>query len=424
MFLTTGEALPTFGDSAQVGDRLVFNLMVGSSDGTSLLQLMSVPLASIDLLRTRRYAEAVRASNYAATRGQADYAAVTAEVSSSLDALRQVSDPQRRLQMAQDARRRLQTWSRDHYDYRAAEVQELTRLFDDVVAELRAAAGEPAIALDLRAGAPSAGSREPILGSVSLADSVKAALAAASATDVTEDRMAVLRTAMSAVAAERGPAELSREVSARLADELRVEEAYRALGEDLLGRAEAALGRGDVPAIEALLRDLPARDRALGVLRPAQVRDLELRLAALLDRTRAHRVGLDHFSYIRPRLLAYQRRLAPALAELDRLSPLFGAIRDMHSVRIGTLTDARTRLRRLTADLEAISPPAYLADVHATLESALHMASQAAERRRLAVVTNAVPVAREASSAAAGAIILLERARADLRQLLQPPTLK
>ena len=119
--------------------------MVGSSEGTSLLQLMSIPLASIDLSRTKRYADAVRAANYAVTRGEADYAAVTAEVASSLEALRQVSDPQRRLQLAEEARRRLLTWSRDHYDYRAAEVQELAGLFDDVIAELRAAAGGGAV---------------------------------------------------------------------------------------------------------------------------------------------------------------------------------------------------------------------------------------------------------------------------------------
>ena len=65
-----------------------------------------------------------------------------------------------------------------------------------------------------------------------------------------------------------------------------------------------------------------------------------------------------------------------------------------------------------------------MADVHATLESAVHMAGAAADRRRTAVITNAVAVAREASSAAAGALILLDRARADLAQLLQPPTLK
>jgi hypothetical protein len=423
VFLTTGEALPTFGDSAQVGERLVFNLLVGSADGTSLLQLMSVPIASVDLVRTRRYSESVRASNYAATRGESDYAAITADVSRSLDALSQVTDPRRRLQLAEEARGRLLAWSRAHFNYRASDVRELAGLFDEVVAELRAAAGEPRFSLDLRADA-AAPDREPLLPGATLAESVAAALAASSVTDVAEDRIAVLRTAVAAVAAERGPAALSSAVMARLGEELRVESAYSSLREDLLARADASLRRGDVKAIEGLLSERAGRDRALGGLRPFHVTELGRQLLAELDRARAFRVGLDHFAYIRPRLLAYQRRIASSLVALDRLIPVLAQIRDMHGVSIETLTTALSRLDRLAADFKSVSPPAYLADVHATIAGALHMAREACHRRRTAVVTNTVAVAREASSAAAGAILLIDQSRTTLRVLLEPPTPK
>ena len=52
--------------------------------------------------------------------------------------------------------------------------------------------------------------------------------------------------------------------------------------------------------------------------------------------------------------------------------------------------------------------------IHATLISALRMAVEATARRREAAATNAMATMRAASSAAAGALLLGDRARADL----------
>jgi len=43
IFLKNGSALPSFGESAEVGDRVVFTLLVGSGDRQPTLQLMSLP---------------------------------------------------------------------------------------------------------------------------------------------------------------------------------------------------------------------------------------------------------------------------------------------------------------------------------------------------------------------------------------------
>ena len=77
VFLSDGRAIPSYGESAVVGDRLVFTLLVSATAGPPALQLMSLPLPSVDLPRTQRYATSLRASHYAATRGEADYAAMT-----------------------------------------------------------------------------------------------------------------------------------------------------------------------------------------------------------------------------------------------------------------------------------------------------------------------------------------------------------
>ena len=162
VFLMTGEALPSFGESAVVGDRVVFTIVVGDGGAKTALQLVSLPVATVDVSRTARYAESMRAARYAATHGEADYAAMTAEVERSVAQLTKIEDPKRRLAMAEEARRRLLSWSQEHYSYRADDVQKLAGMFDEVIAELRAAAGESRFTFDLVAGSAAA-PVEPLL---------------------------------------------------------------------------------------------------------------------------------------------------------------------------------------------------------------------------------------------------------------------
>jgi hypothetical protein len=152
IFLRDGDALPSLGDYAVVADRVVFTLPLGAPGTHQELQLMSLPVELVDMERTARYAHAVRASRYAATRGEADYLAMTDEVARALNELRDLDDPATRLALAEEARRRLLAWSGENYAYRAADIQELAGLFEQVIAELRAAAGESSFALDLSTG--------------------------------------------------------------------------------------------------------------------------------------------------------------------------------------------------------------------------------------------------------------------------------
>ena len=64
VFLKDGQALPSFGESAQVADRLVFTLVIGEAGGSPQLQLVSLPVSLIDLDKTARYGESVRASRF------------------------------------------------------------------------------------------------------------------------------------------------------------------------------------------------------------------------------------------------------------------------------------------------------------------------------------------------------------------------
>jgi hypothetical protein len=61
--------------------------------------------------------------------------------------------------------------------------------------------------------------------------------------------------------------------------------------------------------------------------------------------------------------------------------------------------------------------------VHNLLVSALQLAIRAATSRRLAITGSDMKTAWEASAAAAGALLMFERAQDDLRKLATPPGL-
>jgi hypothetical protein len=420
VFLSNGTALESYGDAARVDDRLVFNLIIRGAGDRFALELVSLPITSVDLPKTERYAEALRARVYASTRGEADYAAMSVEVAHALDQLSSVADKRQRLRLAEEARRRLLSWSDAHYGYRAKDIGELALLFDNVIAEMRAEAGVPGVSLELSRG-PRPFAPEPILPQPAERQSLELARAAAAAADVPEERLAILRRAASMVPAGPAEAELRGALSADLERFARAEAAYAALVTAIDTRAAAALHRGDVAAVEALEREAAARDRALGFQRPRAMHALTDRLRKTLEATRAYRLALDHYDFVRHRLLAYERQIRPALSTLSGLTPTLGAIREMRSVAVEHLDRALDRLERVRAGLAAVTPPDDLAAVHTAMSGTVQMAIEACARRRQAIVTGRLQTAREAAAAAAGALLLVDQARRDLVAGLYPP---
>jgi hypothetical protein len=423
VFLSDGRAIPSYGESAVVGDRIVFTLLVSATAGPPALQLMSLPLPSVDLPRTQRYATSLRASHYAATRGEADYAAMTAEVQRALDQITSIVDTKKRLDVAEEAKRRLLAWSTEHYYYRAADIRELAGLFDQVIAELRAAAGESQFSLDLRSGfaAPVA---EPLLPAPSVRESVTLARAAAAAADVVEERLAVLRTTSAVLSRESDVDDLKAGVARDLEAEAAADAAYSALAEELAVKADAALRRGDVEGVQALRAVLAERDQALGSRRPARAAAIGALLDAKLEAARIHRKALDHYAAVRRSLLVYERQVRTVMSGLDGLAPILAHIRDGKYSSYDRLVRAAARISELSSEIGAIEPPADLADLHATLRSAIHMAAEACSRRRLAVTTTSEDLQREASAAAAGSMLLTGHTREQLVVRLFPPKIQ
>ncbi|MEO8070122.1 MAG: hypothetical protein ABI652_01875, partial [Acidobacteriota bacterium] len=413
VFLKNGQVLPSYGEPAQADGRVVFNLLIRAAPDHADLQLMSLSSTSVDVERTLRYTETMRAAYYAATRGETDYASMTADAAQTLALLKTVTDRRAQLQMVEQARRRLLSWSQQNFHYREKDVQELVSLFDELVSEMRVAAGESAFAIDLIA-ASTMPRREALLGDPTLRESVAAALAAALAADVGEERVAILRAAAAAVANDATAADLRDTVNRQLAIELQANTAYDTLARDLTRRADAAMKLSDVAAMTQLTSELAERDRQLGFRRPETVRSLMQQLQTKLEAARVQRLSVEHYAYVRRLMVDYEKQIRPALTALDGLTPVLEYIRDMRSMAFDRVENATIRLSSFVTSASALAVPDDLSNVHATIVSALQMAREATVRRRLAIVTNNTVTDREASSAAAGALLLAAQARRDL----------
>ena len=71
--------------------------------------------------------------------------------------------------------------------------------------------------------------------------------------------------------------------------------------------------------------------------------------------------------------------------------------------------------------MKTVAVPAEAQSVHASILSAVQLAETAGRYRTRAIAANDMPVAWDASAAAAGALLLVERASRDLDRLLRPP---
>jgi hypothetical protein len=151
LFLTDGRALTSYGEWARLDDRVVFSMPTRRGDPTAELHLVTIPASQVDWARTDRYATALRARAYAATRGEADFAQLGDTVARTLNEIATLKDPNERLARAELARRTLNEWPGTHYGYRAVEVREILGMLDEVIAGLRAATGQGAFELSLMA---------------------------------------------------------------------------------------------------------------------------------------------------------------------------------------------------------------------------------------------------------------------------------
>jgi hypothetical protein len=426
VFLKDGRALPAYGESAVVGDRVIFSLWLapGAPNAPPKTQLVSLPAATVDVDRTERYARAVRQAYFAATTGEAEYEALTAEVATTIDALKAVPDQAERLRLALGAEQRLRAWVTDHYDYHGAEIIDFIRQLEGVVSQLRAAVGVASISMDLVAGSASAPT-EPVLPPPTLREAIEAALSVASVADDAATRQTVLRSAIGALEPAPGAApggiDALGDARRRLGQELVVEESYAALAQNLTSRADSYQRAGAEDAVAALLPELERRDAELGRRRPAITRQVADDLTARLEVMRSLHAARDRYLADKPHMLEYERLVRPVLSGLDGMKPVLIAIRDGKPAGFDTTNRSLARLANLAAALPRVTPPKLLTGVHGVIGSVVSLSSEACAKHRQDLIAPSSTVSADASAAAAGALLLLAQARQDLLTQLFPP---
>jgi hypothetical protein len=364
IFLKVGTPLVAFGEFARVGDRVVFTIALGGPAGPATMQLVSVPADVVDWDQTNQYADALRYQRYASTQAESDFATLTRDVADSLGALPALPDHASRLAAAERVRRQLWDWPAQHYAYRAEDVRDLASAVEDAVATLRAESGQGAIAFDLVATftPPST----PLLAAPTLRQSIEAAAVLARATDVPADRLS-LQAAILATLEQSRPylvADWWRSMRRQIDDDIR---------------------------------------QAARESQAATARQLKLDQAMRRSRDDAYR--------------AYRTSIDAALKQWASVSRTAVAIRAMSGPAIRDLPKVEARLAAVWDVMTALAPPDDLRAAHDMLMSAVRLLQTAIATHRAAVAGADPAVARDASAAAAGALLLYAKASDDLNTL-------
>jgi hypothetical protein len=436
VFLNDGTAIVSYGEYARVEDRIVFSMPIGAVDangaGDPSLHVVNLPASAVNWTATENYAESARHTHYMANRAESDYAALAGDVAATLNAIVLASDAKARLSMAVAARRRLATWPRDHYGYRAGDVSEMLALLDEAIAGLRVAAGESSFAIDLVATVtPSEPhDRAPLLRAPSAVEAITHAIAAAKATDIPVDRVSILRGVVAALDDQRNtlPGAWTRPTRKwaleTIAEEGRLEKTYGALTSTTLKRATDAAGRADVRAVERVLAMVVRRDAQLGRKRPEQINALLEQVRVQLDAARRLRLARDRWRERAASYRAYKTGVAPIMNAMTRAQRSLDDIKRLAGSDAAVLVGLGDRLATHANALHVLAVPDELKSAHALLMSAVKLAGTAVKTRRQAATSGELQLAWDASSAAAGSMMLLNKAREDMEAAVRLPEIR
>jgi hypothetical protein len=428
VFLADGTGLASFGEWARVDDRLVFSMPVTPGAGPSELHLVSLPIRRVDMHRTERYANSVRAASYAATRGEGDFARLSDAVAQALNQIASEANPVVRLVTAERARRMLTEWPGASYGYRGAEVREIVAVLDEVIAGLRAVSGDTGrFDLSLSATTSEAPTIEPLLPPPDHTQVVQGLMSASMAVESPEEKVSLLQSVIALVdrAVDLLPEAFARAIRStaalEIAEEQRIDRQYARLQSSTLTAATQHGAQADVRSLERLRRQVQSQDQRLGGRRPDTVAALVATLDAHLDAAHRMRLAQDQWLLRIDRLRAYQQASAAYVDALAGSSPGLDDIRSLAGPTPQRLRIMAERLGRAARQLAILTPPDELAAVHALFRSAFSLATNAVQLRLDAAAAADVELARQAAAAASGAVMLLERARSDLAATLKPP---
>lgn len=425
IFLTDGTPLLSYGEFTRVGGQVVFAVPVGRASDPDALQVVSLPADIVDWDRTSRYSDAVRLRRYAGAQGEHDYLALTGVVARGLSDMAFTADVATKLRIANDLRRQLAAWPAGHFGYRAGDVRELAGIVEEAISDIRAGAGEQAF--DLNLVAMIAPPDEPLLPEPSLAESIRLASLAAGAAAWRPERISLQQAIL--LVLDRRKAELppavyrttGRSLKKALGTETRLDRQY----EELVARSLAQAGRyvaaGDVQAIERLVEDVRRQDARLGAQRPDEVTMLLTAVASKREAARAMRLSLDRWQFRQDSYKTYRETIDRHLNRARSWLPAFDAIRQMSGLDPRRLPELDRRVRQTEIALLPLAPPGDLRGAHDTLVASLHLMRETVRLWRGALASDDETIPRNASAAAAGAMLLFDSARSSIAEYFRRP---
>ncbi|MGH9409060.1 MAG: hypothetical protein ACRD1V_06365 [Vicinamibacterales bacterium] len=418
IFLADGSTLVSYGEYARVADQVVFSTPLGADDASPRLQLLSIPASAVDWEKTDAYAESARAARYAETGGPQDFAMLNAAVTQALNDIELTPDPARQVAMATEARQNVMKWVADHYGYRAPDVAQMATTFDDAIARAQTAAGVQHFDLALVANMAEPPS-VPLMPAPTLQQSIEQALKATTLVRDSAEREAALRALRDSLAdrADTWAAGALADVKRRLASEERTDRAYNNLTTYVVAAADRDVQAGRVLSVERLVTSTLRADDRLGRSRPGELTALLTLLDLRLEAARRVRLERDHWAARLQALRQYRAAVSKPLAAIDDSRPSLEAIRRLAGPSRAHLIEASAALAAADSEAAGIEVPPEAAAVQSLLTNVVQLAARSVAARTAAIESGDMQTAWQASSAAAGALLLLDRVHSDLRAL-------
>jgi hypothetical protein len=429
VFLKDGSTLVSYGELARVGDRVVFSMPTSTSIDNPQLHLVDISSDRVDWERTTNYAQSARTTRYLETRAETDYSILTTAIAQALNEVALATDPAKRLAIVERARKKLADWPPGHYNYKQSDVRQMLGMLDEVIADLRAATGAQQFDLKLVATVDAPPLVEALLPAPDHQETIEQTLAAAALTDSPAERTSLLAVAVAAIDRDAAflpviwAAETKASASAAITRELEIDRVYRHLETKMIRLADDRARLADVRGVQRVLLDVKMSDQALGGYRPDHVNAIIASVEERLDAARRLRLERDRWALRLPELRSYRESISDSLQKLTRLRVELENIKGL----TGSGPDALGAILKASADIQktagAIHPPDELRELHSLLMSATQLAENAAKLRRQAALTGDMARAWDASSAAAGALMLSDRVRTEMQTAFRLPQL-
>jgi hypothetical protein len=431
IFLKDGSSVTSFGEYTRANDRVIYSMPVGGSLDDPRLQLVWLPVTAVDWPRTEKYAASARYQRYALARGEDDFRVLSNDVARVLNDIALSTDRKTALAMAEQARRALADWPRTHYGYRQEDVREIVSLIDEAIADLRATGGATTFELSLVASAPEPiVELEPMQPLPSPREQLQEALHIADVVAHPSERIALLQSVLAMIGDPTtglGIAEataLRRSAERFVGEEVDIDRKYASLAAKLTGAATRAAERARIANVERVLNQIDQEDARLGRRRPDAVTALRTSVEARLTDARRLRLLRDQWQVRRSIYQDYERMVGTQVVQLVKSQASLDAIRRLDGPKPAALASLQFRLSGGADRLGRLQIPDDLRTTHDLLVGAWRFAETAVRSRHEAVATGSVGKAWEASSAAAGALMLLSRAQLEIRNLLEQPRLQ